>query len=150
MTLYARPPTQNMGEFEKSRMPVASPRSSFSVARCREERTVLVDHALRCTRGTRRVDDHHAVVGGDVVLDRVEQRVGHVVGTRLERGEAGVEPRLTEERCRRRAGPVAVEADGLLERGDVVVPAVLGHAEQDVDVGAGQEVAQLASASRTC
>ena len=38
---------------------------------------MLVDHALRRARRSRRVHDHHAVVGGDVVLDRVEHRVGH-------------------------------------------------------------------------
>ncbi len=107
-----------------------------------DERAVLVDHALRCAGGPRRVHDDHAVVGRDVVLHRVEQGVGHLGGESLQLVEA-VEPRVTQERCCGRTGSVRREPDRGLERGDVVIAAMFGHPEQHVDVGAGEEVAQL-------
>ena len=64
MTLYARPPIQNMRRVrEEARAGVAGHASSFSFVEVREQRAVLVDHALRRARRPRRVDDHHAVVG---------------------------------------------------------------------------------------
>ena len=63
---------------------------------------MLVHHALRGAGRTRGVHDDHPVVRGDVVLGRVEHRVRHPDGERLQRAEPLLQPDVPQERHRRR------------------------------------------------
>ena len=108
---------------EEPRARVRGRGSRSASSRCPSKRAVLVDHALRRARRPRRVHDHHAVVGRDVVLDRVEHRVGHV-------GRRAPPARRSRRRARRAAGDGAAaigrghvrsRPDRVVERGDVVV-----------------------------
>ena len=106
---------------------------------------------LRVGGVARRVDDHHRVGRGDLLLDRGEQPVGHVVDRRTTVETARPRPLAVAPGPHRSEVRVAVDRDnrrragqagsGLLQPGEVVVAEVGVDGEQHLCVRRAQQPA---------